>query len=80
MEQVPAVAKQGKIGAFVTMVREFLVDVRAEMIKVTWPTKTELSDATRRVIIMTIAIGTAIGLLDFALQKIFFDGVAALAR
>ncbi|MFN0178600.1 MAG: preprotein translocase subunit SecE [Gemmatimonadales bacterium] len=80
MEQAPAVAKQSKIGGFIAATREFFVDVRAEMIKVTWPTKAELTDATRRVIIMTLAIGTAIGILDFALQKIFFDGVAALAR
>ena len=79
MEQAQAVGKS-KVGGFIVGARGFITSVRAEMDKVSWPTKEELTDATRRVIIMTLVIGTAIGLLDFALQKIFFDGVAALAR
>ena len=66
----------GKIGA----VRGFLVDVRAEMKKVTWPTRQELIDATKRVVIMTLAIGVVIGVLDRVLQWILVDGIAALTR
>lgn len=80
MEQAEVVAPQGKIGGAFAAVRGFLVDVRAEMFKVSWPTRPELIDATKRVLIMTVAIGTAIGILDVILQKIFVDGVAALAR
>lgn len=80
MEQAQAIDKPSKLAALVTSTRQFLADVRTEMHKVTWPTKPELIDATRRVIIMTLVIGSAIGILDFLLQKVFFDGVAALAR
>ncbi|MBM4188905.1 MAG: preprotein translocase subunit SecE [Gemmatimonadetes bacterium] len=80
MEQAQAAAKPNKVVAFISTTRQFLTDVRAEMSKVTWPTKPELTDASRRVIIMTLVLGSAIGILDFLLQKVFFDGVAALAR
>ncbi|MGE3618772.1 MAG: preprotein translocase subunit SecE [Gemmatimonadales bacterium] len=50
------------------------------MRKVTWPTREELIDANMRVLLMTVAIGTVIGLLDLALKKILVDGVAALTR
>jgi preprotein translocase subunit SecE len=80
MEQLQPVAERGKVSGAIVAARNFLVDVRAELRKVTWPTRTELLDATRRVLIMTLALGTAIGILDVILQKIFVDGVAALAR
>ena len=60
--------------------RQFLLDVRTEMRKVTWPTRQELIDATRRVAIMTLVIGVVIGVLDRVLQWILVDGVAALSR
>lgn len=81
MEQVEATTSSpNKLVGGVQAVRDFLVDVRAEMKKVSWPTKDELLDATKRVVIMTVAIGTVIGLLDLALKKILVDGVAALTR
>jgi preprotein translocase SecE subunit len=80
MEQVQAPQTQGRIaGAFVS-VRDFIADVRVEMRKVSWPTQDELKDATKRVVLMTLAIGTAIGLLDLVLKKILVDGIAALTR
>ncbi len=80
MDPVEPVAQGGKVSRAIVWVRDFMVDVRTEMRKVTWPTREELRDATRRVLIMTIALGTVIGILDVILQKIFVDGVAALAR
>jgi preprotein translocase SecE subunit len=80
MEQGEQAEQRGKVGSAVVGARNFFVDVKAEMRKVTWPTKTELMDATRRVLIMTLVLGTAIGVLDVILQKVFVDGVAALAR
>jgi len=59
---------------------QFLVDTRFELRKVTWPTWPELNDATKRVLIMTLAIGIALGVLDRALQFILVDGIAAIAR
>ena len=81
MEQVQATEPSpGKLVGGFNAVRQFLVDVKAEMRKVSWPTRDELIDATKRVLIMTVLIGTAIGLLDLVLKKILVDGVAALTR
>jgi len=60
--------------------RDFLVDTRAEMDKVSWPAKDELTKATKAVLIFALALGVLIGLVDFLLQKILIDGVALLAR
>jgi len=87
MEQVQAVERPGVLSRIGSRVvggirgtRQFLVDVRNEMRKVTWPTRQELMDATKRVVIMTLLIGVLIGVLDRILQWILVDGVAALAR
>lgn len=58
----------------------FLVSVRDELKKVTWPTRPELSKATRMIIVLSIVLGLTIGLLDWLLQVILVDGVARLAR
>ena len=58
----------------------FLVSVRAELGKVSWPSRDELTKATRAIVVMSVILGITIGLLDFVLQKILVDGVAALAR
>ncbi len=60
--------------------RAFLEATRAEMRKVTWPTRDELMKATRMVIVLSVALGLTIGIIDFVLQKILVDGVAAIAR
>jgi preprotein translocase SecE subunit len=81
MEQVQAVRRPGgKIVAWVRSARAFLQGVWAELHKVTWPTTDELVKATRMVIIMTLVIGVAIGILDRLLQLVLVDGVAALTR
>ncbi len=58
----------------------FLVSVRDELKKVTWPTRPELSKATRMIIVLSIVLGLMIGLMDWLLQVILVDGVARLAR
>ncbi len=58
----------------------FLVSVRDELKKVTWPTRPELIKATRMIIVFSIVLGLTIGLLDYVLQLILVDGVARLAR
>jgi preprotein translocase subunit SecE len=75
VQQTPA-REPGKLA----QVREFMDAVVAEMKKVTWPSKPELVKATRMIVIVSVALGVAIGLLDWVLQKILVDGVAALAR
>jgi preprotein translocase subunit SecE len=58
----------------------FLTAVRAEMRKVTWPTRDELQKATRMIVVLSLVLGVAIGIMDVVLQKILVDGVARLAR
>ena len=70
------VEKPGKVAA----VRDFLVDTRAEMDKVSWPAKPELIQSTRAVIIGSIMLGVAIGIVDKLLQIILVDGIAMLGR
>ena len=58
----------------------FLTSVREELKKVTWPTRPELVNATRMIVILSIVLGLTIGLMDYVLQLILVDGVARLAR
>ena len=48
----------------------YLAETRVEMRKVTWPTKNELKDATRVVIIATIMLTIFIGAIDQILSRI----------
>ena len=77
MEQSEAVVQSP--GKLATM-RDFLVDTRTEMEKVSWPAKPELVKATRAVIIGSIVLGLVIGFVDKLLSLILVDGVAALTR
>jgi preprotein translocase subunit SecE len=58
----------------------FLVAVRDELKKVTWPTRPELVKATRMIIVLSILLGITIGLMDWLLQLILVEGIARLAR
>jgi preprotein translocase subunit SecE len=58
----------------------FLVSVRDELKKVTWPTRPELVKATRMIVVLSIVLGLVIGLMDWLLQVILVHGVARLAR
>jgi preprotein translocase SecE subunit len=58
----------------------FLVAVREEMKKVTWPTRPELVKATRMIIVLSILLGITIGLMDWVLQLILVEGIARIAR
>ncbi len=80
MDQVETVGSGPKLVGKIGAARGFLVDVRNELKKVTWPTRQELADATKRVIIMTLLIGVVIGVLDRVLQWVLVDGIAALTR
>lgn len=80
MEQVQAVESSNKVVEWFNSIRRFLRDVQGEFKKVTWPTRQELMDATKRVIIMTLAIGVVLGILDRFLQWLLVDLVATLSR
>ena len=70
----------GRVVRWVRSARDFLVAVRGEMGKVSWPTTEELVKATRMVVILSAVVGVLLGILDLMLTKVLVDGVAALAR
>jgi preprotein translocase subunit SecE len=80
MDRVQVASPPGRMLGWVGRTREFLVGVREEMRKVTWPTRDELIKATRMIVVLSIVLGVVIGLMDWLLQLIFVDGVAQLAR
>ena len=61
-------------------VMEFLRAVRAELGKVTWPSKDELLKATRMIVVLSIVLGLAIGWMDSLLNLVLVTGVAAMVR
>ncbi len=73
------VERSGLVG-YIQRTSQFLVAVTLELKKITWPTRPELIETTKRITILAIAIGVLIGLMDWLLQKILVDGVAAIAR
>ena len=79
MSQGEAVTAGGAPG-FLAKSRDFLVAARAELGKVTWPTRDELIKATRMVVIFAVILGIAIGLLDWLLNLILVKGVAQIAQ
>jgi preprotein translocase subunit SecE len=50
--------------------KNYLAETRVEMRKVTWPTKEELKDATRVVIVASILLTAFIGLIDQVLSRL----------
>jgi len=76
LEPQVATAGPGKLVA----TRDFLVDTRAEMDKVSWPPKDELIKATKAVLWAALLLGVIIGLVDKILQWILIDGLAALTK
>lgn len=49
---------------------KFFTEVKAELSKVTWPTKDQVIRLTMVVIIISLAVGLFIGGLDFILTKL----------
>jgi preprotein translocase SecE subunit len=80
MERAQVAQPSNKVMGWVGSTRGFLVGVREELRKVTWPTREELAKATRMIIVLSIVLGFTIGLLDFVLQAILVSGVARLAH
>jgi preprotein translocase subunit SecE len=80
MSQGEVVTAPDGAPGFLGRTRDFLVAARAELGKVTWPTRDELFKATRMVIIFAVLLGLAIGLLDWLLNLILVKGVARLAQ
>jgi preprotein translocase SecE subunit len=80
MESVQVREPSNKLTGWFHRTAGFLVSVRDELKKVTWPTRPELVKATRMIVVLSIVLGLVIGLMDYVLQLILVDGVARLAR
>jgi preprotein translocase subunit SecE len=74
------VQRSNRVTGFFHRTATFLVAVREELRKVTWPTRPELIKATRMIIVLSILLGLTIGLMDWLLQLILVEGIARLAR
>ncbi len=59
-------AAVGAVGRF----NQFLRDVRAEMDQVSWPTRQELIDSTRVILVVTAFLAVFIGLCDWVLSQV----------
>ncbi len=70
----------GKVTRWVQSAVEFVREAYAELHKVTWPTMPELKRATISIVVLSVALGLAIGWLDKLLSLILVDGVARLTR
>jgi preprotein translocase subunit SecE len=60
--------------------RVFLVEVRNELRRVTWPSKKEVYAATIVVILFSIALGTFLWLVDLILDRAVFSLFQRLAQ
>jgi preprotein translocase SecE subunit len=73
-------ADQGDKVSFLSSTWAFLVEAKAELYKITWPTIPELKRATLAIVILAIVLGLAIGWLDKILSWLLVDGIAQLTR
>jgi preprotein translocase subunit SecE len=80
MDRVQVAQPSNRLVGWFERTRGFLVGVREEMRKVTWPTREELIKATRMIIVLSLILGVVIGLMDWLLQLALVEGVARLAR
>ena len=80
MDSVQARQPSNKLTGWFHRTAGFVVAVRDELKKVTWPTRPELIKATRMIVVLSIVLGLTIGLLDWVLQLILVEGVARIAR
>jgi preprotein translocase SecE subunit len=75
-----AAAEATGLSRYVQGTVAFLRATRAELLKVTWPSREELTKATRMIVVLSIILGVAIGWMDLLLNLVLVDGVAALSR
>ncbi|MEO8636133.1 MAG: preprotein translocase subunit SecE [Gemmatimonadales bacterium] len=80
MSSEVAAAEATGLSRFVQDTIGFLRATKLELQKVTWPTRDELSKATRMIVVLSILLGLAIGWMDLLLNLVLVDGVAALSR
>jgi preprotein translocase subunit SecE len=58
------------IGGIIAKIKQFLREVRAELRRVTWPTRKETIGSTSVVLILVILVAIFLGLVDFGLHHL----------
>ncbi len=56
--------------SLLTRVREYFASVRAEVTRVSWPSRKEVVTFTVLVILLTLALGVYLGVVDLVLQHL----------
>jgi len=59
-----------KIKNWANIVKNFLIEAKAELRKVTWPTRRQTIASTSVVILVVFVVSAFLGLVDFGLTKI----------
>ena len=59
-----------KVKLILSKIRQFLEEARAELKKVTWPTRKQTLASTGVVLVVVIFLSLFLGLVDFGLAKI----------
>jgi len=59
-----------RVKLLVSNIRQFLIESKVELKKVTWPTSKQALASTSVVIVVVIIVSVFLGLVDFGLTKI----------
>ena len=62
--------KGRKVGGMIERIRRYLAAVRAEVQRVSWPSRREVITFTLLIVLMVVALGLYLGLVDAVLQQI----------
>ena len=60
----------GERNLMIEKIKTFLIETKNELKKVTWPTKDELKESTRVVIVASLIVTAFIGVVDQILNRI----------
>ena len=75
-------ASSNRVTGWAQNLRQYLLDVRTEFEKITWPTQKELQAGTIGVLVivafMTVVLGAVDGLLSIVFEWLINDGLPAL--
>ena len=69
-----------RLSGFVQGVVAYLREVRAEVRKITWPTRDELRRTTLVIIVFVIVIGIIIGVMDVIASWVLIDLLGRIFR
>jgi len=59
-----------RVKLLINKVRQFLIESKVELKKVTWPTSKQTLASTSVVVVVVIIVSVFLGLVDFGLTKI----------